>query len=108
MYTVIKKSVVPKVHFIQSIPPDLDDDDYCDPRINNLLILDDLFTEAGKDKRITDLFTEESRHRSLSVISINQNLFGNKDPIQRRNCHYLILFNNPVDKQSVITLRKKW
>lgn len=97
MYTLIKRTAVPKVEFIQGIPADLEDDDFFDPRINNLLILDDLFSEAGKDKRITDLFTEGSHHRSLSVISINQNLFGNKDPTQRRNCHYLILFNNPVD-----------
>lgn len=107
MYTVIKRTVVPKVEFIQGIPSDLDDDDYFDPSINNLLILDDLFTEAGKDKRITDLFTEGSHHRSLSVISINQNLFGNRNPTQRRNCHYLILFNNPVDKQSVMTLARQ-
>jgi len=93
MYTVIKRTVVPKVQFIQGIPTDLDDDAYFDPRINNLLIPDDFFTETDKDKRITDLFTEGSHHRSLSVISIKQNLFANKDPTQRRNFHYLILFN---------------
>jgi hypothetical protein len=41
------------------------------------------------------------------VISINQNLFGGKDPTQRRNCHYLALFNNPVDNQSVMTLARQ-
>ncbi|WAR09591.1 hypothetical protein MAR_034667 [Mya arenaria] len=66
-----------------------------------------MFFEAGKDKRITDLFTEGSHHRSLSVISINQNLFGNKDPTQRRNCHYLVLFNNPVDKQTIMILARQ-
>lgn len=44
---------------------------------------------------------------SLSVISINQNLFGNNDPTQRRNCHYLVLFNNPVDRQSVMTVARQ-
>lgn len=107
LYMVIQNSVVPKVEFIKGIPSDLEDDDYFDSRINNLLIIDDLFSEAGKDKRVTDLFTEGSHHRSLSVISINQNLFGNKDPTQRRNCHYLLLFNNPVDKQSVMTLARQ-
>jgi hypothetical protein len=58
MYTVIKRTVEPSVEFIQGIPVDLNDDDYFYPRINNLLILDDLYSEAGKDKRITDLFTE--------------------------------------------------
>ena len=107
LYTVIQRSTTPNVEFIQGIPPDLDDDDFFDTRVNNLLILDDLFSETGKDKRITDLFTEGSHHRSLSLISICQSLYGNKDPTQRRNCHYLVLFNNPVDKQSVMTLARQ-
>lgn len=107
MYTFIQRSVFPKVEFIQGIPTDLEEDDFFDSSINNLLILDDLFSLAGKDKRITDLFTEGSHHRSLSVISINQNLFSSKDPTQRRNCHYLVLFNNPVDRQSTMTLARQ-
>lgn len=85
----------------------MDDDDFFERKINNLLILDDLFYESAKDKRITDLLTEGSHHRSLSVISINQNLYGNKETTQRRNCHYLILFNNPVDRQSLMTLARQ-
>ncbi|WAR24132.1 YMD3-like protein [Mya arenaria] len=107
LYSIIKETVLPRVEFVQGIPTDLADDEYFDPRINNLLILDDLFSEAGKDKRINDLFTEGSHHRSLSVVAINQNLFGTKDPTQRRNCHYLVLFNNPVDRQSVMTLARQ-
>jgi hypothetical protein len=107
LYTVIERTVFPRVEFVQGLPSDLDDDDYFDTKVNNLLIIDDLFSESGKDKRITDLFTEGSHHRSLSVISINQNLFGNKDPTQRRNCHYLILFQNTIDKQSVMTLARQ-
>ena len=61
-----------------------------------------MFSEAGKDKRV-----EGSYHRSLSVISISQNLFASKDPTQRRNCHYLVLFNNPGDRQSVLTLARQ-
>lgn len=58
LYTVIQSSVAPKEEFIQGIPSYLEDDELFDPRINNLLILDDLFSESVKDKRITDLFTE--------------------------------------------------
>ncbi|WAR05156.1 YMD3-like protein [Mya arenaria] len=107
LYDKVHTSVLPRVEFIKGIPNDLEDDEFFDPNVNNLLILDDLYSESGKDKRVTDLFTEGSHHRSLSVVSINQNLFGNKDPTQRRNCHYLILFNNPVDKQSVMTLARQ-
>ncbi|WAR17793.1 hypothetical protein MAR_032387 [Mya arenaria] len=107
LYSIIRESVLPRVEFVQCIPTDLADDDFFDPRFNNLLILVDLFYDAGKDKRINDLFTEGSHHRSLSVVSINQNLFGTKDPTQRRNCHYLVLFNNPVDRQSVMVLARQ-
>jgi hypothetical protein len=41
-----------------------------------------------------------------SYLSPNQyqNLYYSKDPTQRRNCQYLVLFNNPVDKQQIMTL----
>ena len=78
-----------------------------DPENRNLIILDDLMSTASKDRRITDLFTEGSHHRNLSVISLNQNLYYSKDPTQRRNCHYMVLFNNPVDQQPMMTLARQ-
>lgn len=107
LYAIIKSTVTPRVEFIQGIPQELDDDDYFNPRQNNLLILDDMMSTVGKDKRITDLFTEGSHHRSLSIISINQNLYATKDPTQRRNCHYLILYDNPVDKSMTFALARQ-
>lgn len=107
LYALVQRTVTPRVQFFQGIPVDLDDDDFFDPTVNNLLVIDDLFSEAGKDKRITGLYTEGSHHRSLSVIGINQNVFGTKDPTQRRNCHYLILFKNPVDSQAVMSLARQ-
>lgn len=107
LYNDIQSHILPKVEFIQGIPTDIDGDDFFNPSVNNLVILDDLYSESGKDKRITDLFTEGSHHRSLSVIFINQNLFGNKDPTQRRNCHYLVLFDNPIDRQAMMTLARQ-
>ena len=107
LYDVIKTTVSPQVEFIQGIPLDLDQDSFINPRIRNLVILDDLMTSSAKDNRINELFTEGSHHRNMSVIAINQNLFYNKDPTQRRNCHYLVLFNNPVDQQQVMTLARQ-
>ena len=66
-----------------------------------------MMSTAGKDKRITDLFTEGSHHRSLSIISINQNLYATKDPTQRRNCQYMILYDNPVDKSMTFALARQ-
>ncbi|WAQ97391.1 hypothetical protein MAR_030081, partial [Mya arenaria] len=64
LYSIIKNTVLPKVEFVQE-----------------LIIYSfwtTCFSEVGEDKRITDLFTEDSHNRSLSVVSINQNIFANK------------------------------
>ena len=87
LYDDVKRAVYPPVEFIQGIPLTLAEDTFVSPLENNLIILDD--------------------HRNLSVISINQNLYHSKDPTQRRNCHYLTLFNNPIDKQPVMTLARQ-
>jgi hypothetical protein len=56
---------------------------------------------ATKDPRINDLFTEGSHHRNLTVIALIQNTYFGKDRTQRRNCHYLVLFKNPIDRQPI-------
>ena len=102
MYTAI-----PSVEFYQGTPSWLENDEFFDSNLNNLVIPDDLMSLASKDTQITDLFTEGSHHRSLSMIAINQNLYASKDPSQRRNSHYLVILNNPVDKQSILTLARQ-
>jgi hypothetical protein len=62
---------------------------------------------SSKDGRITELFTEGSHHRNLSVIAINQNLYFSNDPTQRHSCQYMILFNNPIDQQQIMTLARQ-
>ena len=108
LYGEISRTVVPQVEFVRGIPYDLDGNHYFDPRIRNVIVLDDLMSTTAKDPRINDLFTEGSYHRNLSVVTLNQNLFFGKDLTQRRNCHYLVFFNNPVDRQPVTTLEKEF
>ena len=65
--------------------------------------------DAGKDKRIVNLFTRGSHHRNLSVIYIVQNLFhqGKGSRSISLNSHYLVLFKNPRDKWQILTLAKQ-
>ena len=65
-----------------------------------MIVLDDLMSTAAKDPRIND-HNEGSHHRNLTVIALNQNMYFGKDPTQRRNCHYLVLFKNPIDRQPI-------
>ena len=92
---------------MRGIPIDLESDSFFDPRTRNMIVLDDLMSTLAKDPRINDLFTEGSHHRNLSVVVLNQNLYFSRDPTQRRNCHYLVLFNNPVDRQPIMTLGRQ-
>ena len=85
----------------------MEEDAFFDLNTRNLIVLDDLMSTVSNDPRINGLFTEGSHHRNLSLISVNQNMYYNKDPTQRRNCHYLVLFNSPIDRQQVMTLARQ-
>ena len=41
----------------------------------NMIILDDLMQECGKDPSILNIFTVDSHHKNISVFFITQNLF---------------------------------
>ena len=45
------------------------------PRINNLLILDDLMEELFADKKASALLTKDMHHKNVTVIFVVQNLF---------------------------------
>ena len=107
LYDDVLRTVTPKVEFFQGLPDNIESDDFIQPRLRNLVIIDDLATACSKDSRVSDLFTEGSHHRNLSVMVLNQNLYHSKNPTERRNCQYLVLFKNPMDKQAVMTLARQ-
>ena len=65
--------------------------------------------EAKCDPRIADLFTKRSHHRNTSVVYLTQNLFPQgkacRDIIL--NTQYMVLLNNPIDRQQVVTLARR-
>ena len=73
-YDDMAKTVKPNITFIQGIPLELYET--FQPGENNLPIIDDLMSESGSDKQVTDLFTNGSHHRNLSIIYILQNIFN--------------------------------
>jgi hypothetical protein len=80
-----------------------------DARVNNLIVIDDLMSEATKDTSICDLFTKGSHHRNLSVICLVQNLYyhGKENRTLNLNSHYIVLFKNPRDQQQVMILARQ-
>jgi len=70
------------------------------PKMNDVLVIDDLFMEATKEKNFNNLFTKVARHRGVTVIFITQNMFqeGGQHRTRNLNVHYLVLFKNPRDR----------
>ena len=66
-------------------------------------------TEAKCDQRIADLFTKGSHHRNISIVYLTQNVFPQGTACRdiALNTHYLVLFNNPIDRQQVATLARR-
>ena len=108
LYDNIRKRI-PRIEFVNGIPDHLNDQHYIDVSKRNVLVFDDLMTEAKCDQRIADLFTKGSHHRNISVVYLTQNLFPQgkacRDIIL--NTQYMVLFNNPIDRQQVGTLAKR-
>ena len=99
----------PGIEFNQGIPEDIDNADYLDVSQRNLIVLDDLMAQSGKDKRISDLFTKGSHHRKLSIIYIVQNIFHHGKEMRNisLNAHYIVLFKSPRDKQQIAMLARQ-
>ena len=101
--------IIKGIEFVKGIPANIEDEQFLNPAIRNLIVIDDLMSEASNDKRICDLFTKGSHHRNLSVICLVQNLYyqGKESRTMSLNSQYLVLFNNPRDQQQVVVLARQ-
>ena len=108
LYEDLQKRIL-CIEFIRGIPDYLDNAQFIDPSKRNLIIFDDLMTEAKCDQRIADLFTKGSHHRNISIVYLTQNVFpqGRACRDITLNTQYLVLFNNPIDRQQVATLARR-
>ena len=101
------KESIPNIEFIQGLPYNLQDDSFLDPKVRNLICIDDLMAQGSKDQRVQDLFTEGSHHRNLSVICLLQNFYFPGTQTMRRNSHYMVLFNMPADKTQIRSMSQQ-
>jgi len=85
------------------------DSSHFDPKINNLLILDDLMDECKDSKEILKIFTVDSHHKNISVFLISQNIYT-KGKCAREinlNCSNMIIFKNPRDSVQISVLGRQ-
>jgi hypothetical protein len=75
---------------------------------HTLFILDDMMLELENDKRLPTLFTK-MRHRNVSTTFLVHNLYFNSKYMRTvtRNCHYLVIFENPRDASMISTLGRQ-
>ena len=108
LYEDLQKRI-PWIEFVHGIPDYLNSPQFINPGKQNLIIFDDLMTEAKCDQRIADLFTIGSHHRNISIVYLTQNVFPQGKACRdiALNMQYLVLFNNPIDRQQVATLARR-
>jgi energy-coupling factor transporter ATP-binding protein EcfA2 len=104
-FNELRTTVSPTIEFVQGLP---DIDEFSSSE-TNLLILDDLMRECGKDSSICKIFTVDSHHKNISVFFITQNLFSKEKNTRtiNLNCNYLIIFNNPRDRTQISFLARQ-
>ena len=108
LYEKLQKRI-PYIEFVHGIPDHLHSPQFINAGTRNLIILDNLMTEEKCDQRIADLFTKGSHHRNISIVYLTQNVFpqGKSCRYIALNTQYLVLFNNPIDRQQVATLARR-
>lgn len=92
---------LPQTEFVQNIVTEKLETFQSSER--NLLIIDDLMNSASESKKVSEIFTQESHHRNLTVILIVQNLFHQGREMRNisLNAHYFVLYKNPRDKLQI-------
>jgi hypothetical protein len=99
------KGSIQSIHFIQGLPSiSIFDENYI-----NLLIIDDLMSDAAKNDEIKEIFTVDSHHMNISVFFLVHNLFQ-AEKNQRTislNINYLFLLNNPRDRFQIYSLARQ-
>ena len=80
-----------------------------DPRLNNLLILDDLMEELAGDKKASTLFTRDMHHKNITVFFVVQNLFKQGKSMRdvALNSQVIVLFKSPRDVQQIRVLARQ-
>ena len=98
----MKRSLEQDIYFREGLPTfqlELSD---IDPKINNIIILDDLMDLAVNSPIISKMFMQV-RHRNASVILLLQNAFPKckHNTSISRNAQYMALFRCPADRRQI-------
>ena len=101
-YDALKRALKKRILFTQGLPDLSEDLHEINPEYNNILVFDDLMSQAIDSPVLSQLFTQ-GRHRNASVILLLQNMFpkGKYNTDISRNAQYLVLFRSPSDRKQI-------
>lgn len=91
-----------EIQFTQGLPTLSEDLREINPKLNNVLVFDDLMSQATEIPVLSKQFTQ-GRHRNASVILLLQNMFpkGKFNPDISRNAQYMVLLRGPSDRKQI-------
>jgi hypothetical protein len=99
------KARFPFLELYKGVRPDLK----FKPNTSNVVILDDLMTDAASSEEVANYFIRGTHHLNLSVFLLSQNIFQ-KGEFSRTisiNSGYIVYFRNPRDKLTIQNLGKQ-
>ena len=101
-YDALKRALKKRIQFTQGLPDLSEDLNEINPEYNNILVFDDLMSQAIDSPVLSQLFTQ-GRHRNASVILLLQNMFpkGKYNTDISRNAQYVVLFRSPSDRKQI-------
>jgi hypothetical protein len=96
------------IEFISDLEKVLQDD-FFDPSINNVLVLDDLMEEISNNTKASKLFTKYIHHKNISVFFLVQNLYRQGRAMRDiiLNCQYMFLFKSSRDVGQIKLLARQ-
>ena len=107
-YDALKRALKKRILFTQGLPDLSEDLHEINPEYNNILVFDDLMSQAIDSPGLSQLFTQ-GRHRNASVILLLQNMFpkGKYNTDISRNALYKVLFRSPGDRKQIDILAEQ-
>ena len=96
------ESLIPDIEWYDAMPTEETFESFP----NSIVILDDMMADVVDDSKMMKVFTERSHHQNISVIFMTQNIFhpGRRARTISLNTQYMVLFDNPRDRQQIRTL----
>ena len=98
----MKSALCDEIQFTQGLPELSEDLHEINPKFNNVLVFDDLMSQAIDSPVLSKLFTQ-GRHRNSSVILLLQNMFpkGKFNTDISRNAQSMVLLRSPSDRKQI-------